>query len=292
MIDQIHVGIGTYIGDGVTIFPVWPEGRTVEGHCWKQAHLTVTEVPQGARVNTLQVTNNGHRPHIVVEGDIFEGGWQNRTASRTMIIPVGVTVQVPVLCVEQGRWNGTALHGMGTKVRRSPFGVRRRMFDAQAEGNGREQSEVWDEIQNLQSCRGMEPGLSLAASMDNFLEAIEAEARNVRVTALPGQRGVLVGIGGHIAGCEIFGSERALAQRLEAIVEAARYEALDVAPVATPNFRARNFARAITATQLRQTGPVPVRIDTPVGDITVSATFHDDSLVHATVLRAEPVGAF
>ena len=290
MNERVHVGIGTYIGGGVTVFPVWPEAAAVKNHCWKPKHLTVTEVGEGARVNTLEVTNRGHRPHVIVEGDIFEGGMQNRTAARTVVIPVGATVEVPVLCVEQGRWNGGRDHGMGSRMRRSPYSVRRRMYAAQTGRNMNAQGEVWDEIQNLQRSRGIEEGMSLAASMDRFVSAPRS-TREVDVKPLPGQRGVMIGIGGYITACELFGSEEGLTQRFDAIIESARYEALDAMARRTPNYMARDFATAMSLTPVGQSLPEPTEVSTPLGPLAVSSYALATGLVHAAVLNRAPVGA-
>jgi hypothetical protein len=268
MNERVHVGIGTYIGGGVTVFPVWPETAVVPYLKWKHEKLVVREVEQGARVDTLQISNEGSWPAVVVEGDIFEGGMQNRTASSTMVIAPFETAEVPVLCVEQGRWNGGRDHGIGTRMRRSPYSVRRRMYAAQTGRNMSAQGEVWDEIQNMQRSRGLEEGMSLAASMERF-ESMPRSSRTSRVKPIHGQRGIMIGIGGYIAACEIFGNEQGLKARFNAIVEAARYEAMGAPHRSTPNYMAR----------------------TPLGPLAVSSFALATGLVHAAVLNRAPVGA-
>lgn len=291
MNERIHVGIGTYIGGGVTVFPVWPEAAAVRNHCWKPKHLTIAEVAQGARVDTLEVTNSGHRPHVVIEGDIFEGGMQNRTAARTVVIPVGETVSVPVLCVEQGRWNGGRNHGTGSRMRRAPYSVRRRMYTSQMRGDMSAQGEVWDEIQNFQRRRGFEEGMSLAASMDRFNTDSQRPNDYREVKPLPGQRGVMIGIGGYITACELFGSEEGLTQRFNAIIESARYEALDAMPRQTPNYMARDFATAMSLTPVGEFLSEPAEVSTPLGPLAVTSFALAAGLVHAAVLNRAPVGA-
>jgi len=288
--NRIHVGIGTYVGGGVTVFPVWPEAPEVKNHCWKPGHLTIGEVEQGARVDTLQITNTGTRPHVIVEGDIFEGGWQTRTAATTMVIARGETVEVPVLCVEQGRWGGGREH-VNRRTRRTPYGVRKRMYDTRAKRLGSGQGEVWDEINKMQSSRGFNQTGSLAFSLDEFVAPDgfdrEAQALN-QAKLLPGQRGVMIGIGGQISACELFGSTDGLKQRFDAIIEAARFEAFEAPQRPTPNYRARDFATAITrSTPFGETIVEPLEIATPVGPLALTSFTLAAGLVHAAILNQQ-----
>ncbi len=294
--DTIHVGKGTFIGNGVTVFPLWTSGMEMTSVCFKTKHLTVTEVPGGPDVNRLSVTNNGHRDHVVVEGDIFEGGWQNRVAACTMIIPRGETVEVPVACVEQGRWNGTQRHGR--QVRRAPYRTRSHL-NARLEVNpvtgladaSRVQSDVWMDIAAFEQARGVVPGHSLALSMEQAEERHVADENSRQISVLPGQRGVIVGIGGYIAAAEIFGSHEGLTQRFDAIVSAARYEGLDAPNRATPNFLARDFATIIERNRVSTRRDVPEQIVTPVGPLAITSYALAAGLVHAAVFKLHNVNA-
>jgi hypothetical protein len=289
MIDTIHVGKGTFIGSGVTVFPVWTTGNEMTNVCFKTKHLTVTEVEGGPDVNLLSVTNNGHRDHVVVEGDIFEGGWQNRVAACTIVIPRGHTIEVPVACVEQGRWHGTHQHGR--QVRRAPYRTRARL-NANLEMNllsgladaSAVQGDVWDDISRFERTRGPVAGHSLALSME---QVEDDHSTPVHITLLPGQRGVIIGIGGYIAAAEIFGSHEALEQRFDAIVNAARYEGLDAQNRSTPNYLARDFASILERSHIETRRDVPERVETPVGPLAITSYALAAGLVHAAAFNIQ-----
>lgn len=283
--NRIHVGIGSYVGGGVTVFPIWPEMREVKNFSWKPGNLVVGEVEQGARVSSLEVTNAGTRPHVVIEGDIFEGGWQTRTAAITTVIAPGETVQVPVLCVEQGRWGGERRHS-NSRTRRTPYGVRRRMYDNHAKRRGNDQGEVWEEINRMQRERGFNQTGSLAVSLDNFKQETAHETRKVRV--LPGQRGVMIGINGRITACEIFGSTTGLNERFEAIIDAARFEASFIGSRETANYKARDFATTVMNTvDFDMFEPSPIEVTTSVGPLAYTNFATPDGLVYATILNQQ-----
>lgn len=291
MSEKLHVGQGHYDGAGVTVFPVWLESEPVKGFCWKSSHLTVGENVQGASVNNLTVTNNGHRPHIVLEGDIFEGGMQNRVLTRSYVLARGEQREVPVACVEEGRWHGTGLH-QATR-RRAPMGVQFGMIntfaamncaDVQGSDAGTHvQGGVWNRIRQNQETRGFVDANSLMESMNQAvgMNAFERPMPSI----LPGQRGVIIGIGGYVASAEFFGNTDGLAARWEGIIEAARYEALEAPQHQTPSWAARDFAASIEGTPMGEDFKQPREFKTPTGPLALTSFAISLGLIHAAVFN-------
>ncbi len=287
MNSTIHTGKGTFLGNGVTVFPIWTSAPEMTNVCFKTKHLTVTEVDGEPDVNHLSITNNGHRDHIVVEGDIFEGGWQNRVAAATILIPRGQTVRVPVACVEQGRWNGTRSHGV--QVRRAPYRTRARLnaslqmnlLDGIVDASAA-QGDVWEDIQRFEASSGFVPGHSLSLAMDH----LEGPSDNdIAIDLVAGQRGVMIGIGGYIVAAEIFGSHEALKQRFNAIISAARFEGMHSQNRSTPNYMARDFATVLERSQIERGREMPEHVTTPVGPLAISSFAVAAGLVHAAVFN-------
>ena len=59
-----------------------------------------------AEVPTLVATNDGDTPVLLVEGETVVGGQQDRTLNVSVLVPAGASVEIPVSCVQAGRWNG------------------------------------------------------------------------------------------------------------------------------------------------------------------------------------------
>jgi hypothetical protein len=57
-------------------------------------------------VGAVEVTNTGDRPILLLTGDLLVGGNQDRLVARDTLVPPGQTVEVPAMCVEEGRWEG------------------------------------------------------------------------------------------------------------------------------------------------------------------------------------------
>lgn len=292
MSEKFHVGQGQYDGNALTVFPVWLESAPIEGYCWKSSHINVGENAAGANVNNLTVSNHGHRPHIVLEGDIFEGGRQNRVLTRSLVLTRGEEREVPVACVEEGRWHGTGRHTGGR--RRASMSVRygvtgtmaridlERYLDADA--GSQAQQEVWQRIRQHEGTRGVTEGHSLTESMDRVdREDYLTYGDDQRV--LPGQRGVMIGVGGHIVAAEFFGNVDGLTARFESIISAARYEAMGAPQKRTPSWQARAFAEQLERTPVGENLPKPIEFDTPAGPLAISSFMLAHQLVHAAVFN-------
>jgi ARG/rhodanese/phosphatase superfamily protein len=68
--------------------------------------LTITERPT-ARVPSVVMQNTGNAAVLLLSGEIIVGGKQNRTLRDDVLLPAhSARIEVPVLCVERGRWKG------------------------------------------------------------------------------------------------------------------------------------------------------------------------------------------
>lgn len=56
-------------------------------------------------VNTLTVQNKTTDPVFLMAGDVVQGGLQDRVIAQDMVVPPRTLTDIPVFCVEQGRWN-------------------------------------------------------------------------------------------------------------------------------------------------------------------------------------------
>src|SRR6267142_2906914 len=66
--------------------------------------VVIEEVSQDGRVPTLRVTNGADRPVLLLDGEELVGAKQNRVLNTTVLVAKGARLDIPVSCVEQGRW--------------------------------------------------------------------------------------------------------------------------------------------------------------------------------------------
>jgi hypothetical protein len=94
----------------LALVPLYADGggRTVQYRTLAAAialgEVIVTEAAQAA-VPTLQVINKGELPVLILDGEEVVGGRQNRVVNTTLLVPARSTFDLPVSCVEHGRWH-------------------------------------------------------------------------------------------------------------------------------------------------------------------------------------------
>ena len=241
----LHVGHGVY-RDGLTVFPVWVDGPANAGVSWKAKDLRVTEREDGPSVGQLLVRNGGRRPLVALEGDLVEGGWQDRMVASSVVLAPHEERPLDALCVEEGRWDGQMSHASrgrrgAPSVRHGNVGVR----DVR-----HPQGDVWRRIQRYEDRLGATPSSSMLDHLDR--------SRATPIRLIAGQRGVVIGIGGRIIGAEIFGGVGALKTRWQGILDGALLDARLAPQIRTESRLARRFIRHLGAMPLEVAGEAGV----------------------------------
>ncbi len=251
---QIHVGVGTQIGP-LTVMPVWwavdPDPGLVTG---RQADVVVNECPEGPAVTQLVVSNRGDAPALLLEGELLEGGYQDRALVSDLVLASGQTVTAPVVCVERGRWSG--VDGHRRRMRRTSVGIRTALSDVHS---GQRQSRVWSRVEEYDRRFGASPTSALVDHLSGQGEntwAFDPESPFERAVdmlnglqPLPGQQGFMVGVAGHPVLLEVFADPAGLVEHLRGALVGVLLDAamLDLPWVATPGRRARRFAEQVAA---------------------------------------------
>jgi len=203
---------------GISFFPVYlMENGLPESATGSAAERVIDELGD-ASVGDLTLTNPAEAPLLLVEGEQFLGGKQNRTINVSVLVAAGATVKIPVTCLERGRWGRR--RDFRPASTHTPRRVRRTLRDAVAAQAGTvrarqgDQSEVWGSIQGeLDQMRTSSPTAAIADADEVFRRdqgrgaAVE---ELVRLGPLPGQCGFVVTHGPRIVGAEIFGAPELL----------------------------------------------------------------------------------
>ena len=106
---EITVAAPTVVGS-LAVFPLIadrsPSVRYISFAEAVQRGATVKELPGGASVNDLIVHNPLDVSVLLYEGEEVIGAQQNRTFDVSAFVAANSVLQVPVSCVEAGRWDG------------------------------------------------------------------------------------------------------------------------------------------------------------------------------------------
>ena len=191
--------------------------------------LGVMEQDDGADVNSLVVHNKGALPVLLVEGETVIGAKQNRTLAVSVLVAAASTVDVPVSCVEAGRWGHENL--VTRSSRHVPSDLRRIQYAGRAAarracaGVQTDQGGVWDRVAAYQS-------EFAAASGTGALEDVyvqvgpELDALLAGVAPEPDQHGVIVAVGGKVRGIDLFDKPSTLAAYWDGLVAGYALDAL------------------------------------------------------------------
>ena len=98
------------VAGALSVFPLFGSPPRLEYLSYAEAAAagaTVHELPGGASVNDLLVTNPLGVPFLLYEGEELKGAQQDRTVDAAVLVPAGATLKVAVSCVESGRWDGS-----------------------------------------------------------------------------------------------------------------------------------------------------------------------------------------
>ncbi|MEV5053671.1 ARPP-1 family domain-containing protein [Arthrobacter sp. LAR12-1-1.1] len=253
-VPQLHVGAGSRLGP-LGIFPVWTSGSGSLGiSTGTHADVAVTELASGAQVARLTVTNNGPHPALLLEGELLEGGQQDRTCARDVVLGPGETRDIDTFCVEAGRWEaGQSSHRR--QARRAPLNVWSELANGPGERGGNRQGRIWERVSRFDNVRGASATSSLLQHMDRFRDDKEERNRFSAADApkpLEGQRGVVIGLGQQPLLLEVFGTNTLFRRHYRQLIDSALLDLELLPPQALasgpmPGQRARDFAAHVQA---------------------------------------------
>ena len=192
----------------LAVFPIFgpaPRAEYVSFAQGRAAGAAIKELESGAAVNDLLVLNPTDQAILLYEGEEVLGAQQNRTFDVSVLVGARSQLQVPVSCVEAGRWDGGRHDESFSPAPQAAYPALRSMKNRAARESvaaGMEpramQGAVWDEVagkslrMNVCSDTGAMHDIfhGQREDLDEYLSAI---------TLHDGQTGALVLIGGRPA---------------------------------------------------------------------------------------------
>ena len=284
----MHVGRGFRFGN-LDWFPVWTD-EAVKPRTYTTSFtagtVKISELRE-ARVSGVQIENTGSTGVLLLEGTLLEGGLQHRALTRSVFVAANQAVELPVVCIEQGRWAGTSRQNIGAKL--APAKVRAAMRGMSRGNNqviqaGADQTKVWEEIQGYQQGLAAPNQTGSYALMRDQIDQNQPELRSPE--ALAGQRGVIIAINGQPVALELFDHPDTLSERLDSIVRGYLPDSMQVGYVQTPSRRACRFADRISRVGVTEYEGPNHRRNVPDQVVAAEALYSEDQLLHLAALNA------
>jgi hypothetical protein len=196
--------------------------------------------PNSGDIDRLVFANQGEEPVLVMAGDVVHGGMQDRVVQQTLLVAAGTAVQVPVRCVERGRWTGGDGFVYAGRVDPTLRSVVRT-------GS---QEDTWAAVADQNRARGLNEAASWLAGRDLDPAQLASAERELAARFADDKRvvGVVVAKGGQFTGAEVYPHPALFAQdRLEVL---SGQLAVDAPRVATDRVPSRLDAAAFLESEL------------------------------------------
>ncbi|TMC52196.1 MAG: hypothetical protein E6J20_13315 [Chloroflexi bacterium] len=263
------------------------------------ALISIEEVSEAGAVGTLRVVNRGGEPVLLVEGEVLLGMKQTRVLNLTILVPATAVLEVPVSCVEAGRWHAVSEESTGkSAVNLAPsvraaktVTVARSMRSTRTFAS--DQGAVWAGVNRMLDRYGAHaPSRSygdLAGTNAVHLTAIASS-----VEPAPGQVGVIACVGGRVACVDIFETPEVLASLWSGLVASYQAEALIADNVGSKRLGARADAAARRWFRSIPAGSTSVGPDIGLGshisvvapDLEAAALVHAGQVLHLSAFPA------
>jgi len=191
--------------------------------------IDVKELSEGGSVNTIFVLNKSDKFVFMMDSDILAGAKQNRVVNTSVLLAPRSKTEVPVSCVEQGRWKHTSPTFRDTRAA-APISLRAGKAQQVKENLKRQagfaanQREIWSSVANFQrSHRVDSPTSSLSDIFENKADEFGHYVK--QFTPNPGSNGMAVFFGKQLAGVDVFNRRNVFVEYFPKLLQGAAMEA-------------------------------------------------------------------
>jgi len=206
--------------------------------------VSIEEVSEAGAVGQLRVSNRSDRPILLVEGEVLLGMKQTRVLNLSILVPAQTVLDVPVSCVESGRWHAVSAEATGTSPVNLAPSVRaaKTVTVARSMRGGRsfasDQGAVWAGVDRVLDRHGADAPSRSYADLGGGVGSRLGDIANSLAPA-PGQVGVIACVGGSVVCADLFEAPQVLAALWSGLMSSYQAEALLVDPTPTRPLGAR-----------------------------------------------------
>lgn len=215
------------IAGTLTLFPIFGDGAGLDYLTLAEAQQTqksveITEHRVFGVVPRLVVKNAGALPVLIIDGDILLGLKQDRVLNTTVLVPARSNLEIPVSCVEAGRW-----HARSATARRGDFSVSPGVRAAKlksviryARASGKfdsDQGAVWNEVERYVGSLGVASRTHAYSDIERQRRP-QIEQRLAQLKPEEGQSGVLAAVAGRPVSFDLFDKASTLARLWQGLI--------------------------------------------------------------------------
>jgi hypothetical protein len=223
-------------------------------------------------VNSLTVQNKTEQAIFLMAGDVVQGGNQDRVVGEDQIIAAASITDIPVFCVEKGRWSPHAQEEAGQADKKSIYAFRGYYNVAASEvrrsvKHSKNQNEVWEKVGKVTAINNASASTGTYAALENSDQFTQSRTSYLRFFSdkFEGQDNVIgmVAVSGdRVIGTDIFGHPGLFQKQYEALLHSYITEAISTggAPEVSEQ-RANAYANSLQRTFKKQKDNPKYRFD-------------------------------
>ena len=225
-INHLRVGDASTF-EGLTVFPLFHDQPCEKDYltldeALKEGKARVTEISDAGAVSKLLFKNSGESKVLLIDGDELVGAKQNRIINLTILVPANTELEIPVSCVEAGRWSRRSdeFYSKKRAMYSRARAAKMEQVSASMKRSGdrySDQSEVWKEISAHKDSLSVD---SPTEAMSDIYEDFEPDLNRYK-KAFKGQQnqvGVVFAVSGKVQGLELFDNSQTFSHYLERLV--------------------------------------------------------------------------
>jgi hypothetical protein len=249
--DGLHIG-PAWSHDHLTVHPL------IAAAAGQRAYLTmdealatksfrIDEISQTGSVPELRAYNDLSQPVLLLDGEALIGAKQNRVLNLSIMVPADAEMNIPVTCVEAGRWRHVSdsfassdhaqfARGRARKVAQVSYAMR-------ASGaRSCDQADMWNEIA-AKSVRmsASSPTAAMSAIYESSRSPLDDFVRSM--PRHQGQVGAVFAIHGRIAGIDVFDCADTFSKAVPKLMRSYALDALESSPPSASNETDNNAVR-------------------------------------------------
>lgn len=224
---QVHENLKVYplhINNGHS------RGYRTLNEAMEASEIVVEEISESGSVPNLSVHNSGTLPVLIVVGEELVGAKQNRILNTSLLVPAQSNLEVPVSCVEQGRWaytsrvfNESSRFGHSTLRMTQTKNVTKNLRTRHV--HDASQGEVWSEVtRKISSHRSTS---STASLHDVYTQTEDNLKGYLDGLKPPESEGILVAINGQIVGGDLFDHSETMQKLWQKLIRSYALDALE-----------------------------------------------------------------
>ena len=226
---DINVGEATVYG-GLAVFPLIGKSTVSREYftlteALREKGVEVSEVSESGSVPELKLKNNLDKDVFAADGEALLGAKQNRVLNSSIYVKAGREINIPVSCVEAGRWryqrrdfqaseHSEFVSSRAVKMASVGASLKRGGWDRQSD-----QGEVWRQVNaKREYFQANAPSGSMSDVYAAGRKSLDEYLQHIRIQ--PNQVGLACAINGRTAGMEMFEETGVFHQFFEKLIRA------------------------------------------------------------------------